>query len=204
MGRWRSLVVVITVAILALPGTVRADGVASAIYGVGVQIGLVELGALEDADPAFLVRALRLARTSATASGCISTTEIDRLITAMSAAERSRPLYERITAYRQQLAREIERECNCSEGNDATATRPSWLHGAWSYRTSRGFTDTHHLLPNGRTRQGGTWSVRDGMLVVQWPNGWRNEYPVQGPTRRLTGVSIGPDGTRQDSTLRRR
>lgn len=95
MGRWRSLVVVITVAILALPGTVRADGVASAIYGVGVQIGLVELGALEDADPAFLVRALRLARTSATASGCISTTEIDRLITAMSAAERSRPLYER-------------------------------------------------------------------------------------------------------------
>lgn len=167
-------------------------------------MGLVELGAHEDTDPAFLVRALRLAKTSATASGCISTTEIDRLIEAMSAAERSRPLYERITAYRQRLAREIERECNCTERTDATATRPSWLHGAWTYRTSRGFTDTHHLLANGRTREGGTWYVRNGKLVVRWPNGWRNEYPVQGPTRRISGVSIGPDGRRLDSTLQRR
>ena len=94
--------------------------------------------------------------------------------------------------------------CNRDDWTASDSPGASWLHGAWTYRTSGGFKDTHELLSDGRTRQGGTWSVRDGKLVIEWPNGYLNEYPVQGPTRRLTGDTISPSGRRQESSLRRR
>ena len=199
----RFLQAAIVVAVFVAPGTSWADGRASAIYGIGVQMGMVELGAHEDVSPALLVRSLRHAKTSAVASGCIATDEIDDLIAAMSSTSSSNRLHGRITAYRQRLAREIGAQCDCAGAGAARGTRPPWLHGAWTYQTSSGFSDTHRLLADGRTRQGGTWTVRDSQLIIEWPNGWRNVYQLDGPARRLTGVSIGPDGQRVPSTLQR-
>jgi hypothetical protein len=79
-----------------------------------------------------------------------------------------------------------------------------WILGDWTYRTDSGFTDTHHFLPDGSTKQGGSWSLSKGQLVVKWPNEYVNKYMATRKADQLIGISISPDGRRIPSTLRKR
>ena len=63
--------------------------------------------------------------------------------------------------------------------------------------------DTHVFLEGGRIggEPNATWSIQNGKLVVNWPNGWRNIYQLPIVGNRLSGESISPEGVSHSSTL---
>ena len=123
-----------------LPTGAFAQNTAHDIWAFGVQIGMAEFGASTNADPAFVVQSLRLARQAAAASGCIATDRLDQLISQMSHATRSRDLYPAILAYRQGLPSQLMAHCSCGGGGSpapgplptpATCNANAWV-GTWN------------------------------------------------------------------------
>jgi hypothetical protein len=108
-----------------------AQGIAAeGIYGVGVQLGMAEMGSAMGADPATLAQGLYYAHGLAQASGCIPTDEIDSIRAAMLQTSNSRTLTQRISTYRQQLANYIAAHCLCGGGQPACGDISGhWQHG---------------------------------------------------------------------------
>ncbi len=113
---------VLLIMMVLIPASSTANNEAHGIWGVGVQIGMVEYGSNQNADPDFLIRALNYARELADASGCIPTDEIDSLIAAMGTTSSSRSLYPRINEYRIRLARYVIENCSCAGQGDSNQT----------------------------------------------------------------------------------
>lgn len=110
---------------LSTPFVQSAGGVAAeGIYGVGVQMGFVEMGSFLGVEPGTLAQGLYYAHGLAQASGCIPTDEIDGIRAAMLATRDSRSLYQRISAYRQTLASYIAAHCSC--GADSSNAGGGW------------------------------------------------------------------------------
>ncbi len=108
-------IAILFIAMVLLPMSSTADDSAHGIWGVGVQIGMLEYGSSQNADPGFLIRSLNAARELAIASRCIPTDEIDSLLVAMRATSNSRSLYPRITEYRNRLAIYVIENCDCTD-----------------------------------------------------------------------------------------
>lgn len=91
----------------------------------------------------------------------------------------------------------------CVDVATSQPTGVEWLIGKWTYKTGS-FRDTHELLPGGGVQAPnarGSWSLLGSTLIITWPNGWTNEYPIAGTTGALSGESISPSGERSASTL---
>ena len=86
---------------LFCPASSKADTMAHAIWGAGVQIGWAEMGAYQGAAPSTLVQSLAYARDMARQTGCLPPDQIERLRAAMSRTRDSRTLYQSINSYRQ-------------------------------------------------------------------------------------------------------
>ena len=103
---------------LFCPASSKADTVAHAIWGTGIQIGWAEMGAYQGVDPRTLVQSLAYARDMARQTGCLPPDEIERLRVAMSQTRDSRMLYQRISSYRQGAYTYLQR-CRCAGGGNA-------------------------------------------------------------------------------------
>lgn len=86
---------------------------AGGVWGVGIQIGMVEMGTHEGVDANLLLRGLGFARDLAVASGCIPTDGIDRLIAAMRNTRDTRTLFPQVNQYRIELANIVATNCVC-------------------------------------------------------------------------------------------
>jgi hypothetical protein len=92
----------------------NATGAAAhGVWGVGIQIGMVEMGTHVGYDANILLRGLNFARELAVASGCIPTDEIDMLISAMRNTRDTRALYPQVNQYRIRLASIVGTNCVC-------------------------------------------------------------------------------------------
>jgi len=126
----RVLVLCLFVAVAA-GQTTQAGVAATGIYGVGIQMGMAEMGAYAGVDSATLAQGLYYAHGLAQASGCIPTNEIDSIRAAMLATRDSKSLYQRISAYRQSLATYITAHCSCGAscaaggGNSTVSATPA-------------------------------------------------------------------------------
>lgn len=103
---------------LFCPASSKADTVAHAIWGTGIQIGWAEMGAYQGVDPRTLVQSLAYARDMARQTGCLPPDEIERLRVAMSQTGDSRMLYQPISSYRQSAHTNLQR-CRCAGGQNA-------------------------------------------------------------------------------------
>ncbi len=87
-----------------------------ALYGLGVNIGVLEYGSLENAKTTFLAGFIDHAITNMKASGCIADSEVaylEDLKKRMLEVERSRSFAQEISTYRQELAQKIVATCAC-------------------------------------------------------------------------------------------
>ena len=112
---WPLLLLPILIAMPPSPATAQTptSSGASGVWGVGFQIGLVEMGTHVGYDVNILLQSLNHARQLAIASGCIPTDGIDRLIAAMRNTRDTRALYPQVNQYRIQLANIVAANCVC-------------------------------------------------------------------------------------------
>ncbi len=103
---------------LFCPASSKADTMAHAIWGAGVQIGWAEMGAYQGAAPSTLVQSLTYARDMARQTSCIPADEIERLRVAMSRTRDSRTLHQSINSYRQTAHTSLQ-NCRCAGGGNA-------------------------------------------------------------------------------------
>lgn len=103
---------------LFCPTSTKADTLAHALWGVGVQIGWAEMGAYQGAAPSTLVQSLTYARDMARQTGCMPPDDIERLRVAMSQTRDSRSVYQSISSYRQS-AHNYAQRCRCTGGGNA-------------------------------------------------------------------------------------
>lgn len=87
-----------------------------ALYGLGVNVGMLEYGALENAKTTFLVGFVDNAVTAARGSNCVPASEIRWLVDLRGRMLKKRTGKEfagEISTFRQRLARIIVEKCNC-------------------------------------------------------------------------------------------
>lgn len=98
-------------------GTTAASGVAAVnchnLYGLGVNVGIVELGCHEAMDVSFLIGFLDHAINHAKASGCIASAPLESLRTRMRGASSSGQFYDEVLRIRKSLATEAGTYCGC-------------------------------------------------------------------------------------------
>lgn len=188
-------IIVLFIATALFPMSSSANNSAHGLWGVGVQLGMLEYGASQNADPGFLVRALNQARELAVASECIPTDEIDSLIAAMSRTSSSRSLYSRILEYRLSLGRYVLANCDCS-GQSIGATFD--LSGTWVFG-SGGQTWTFTPLGNNRYRARETgYGNATGTAEVKGRK-LRLDFTYSGGSGHFEGT-ISADGTSIQTT----
>lgn len=111
----RRVVLILSMALFLLPVNSFAGEKAHSVWGVGLQLGFIELGAQQNLNKDFILRGLGYARRLAISSGCIPVNGIDDLIVGVQNSWDTRSMYPRITQYRQNLALYIENNCDCSD-----------------------------------------------------------------------------------------
>lgn len=98
------------------PGSAASAVNCPNLYGLGVNIGILELGALQDLKVSFLSKFLSDAIEHAKAAGCVPMAKLLDLQKRFTKAKSSRPFYAEITALRQELTTIINRDCRCAKG----------------------------------------------------------------------------------------
>ncbi len=83
------------------------------LYSVGVLIGFAEYGAFKNDDPKFLAEQLDGAIIHAEASKCVPTEKLRQMSSKLKQASSSKPFHNELTNLRDEIARYVEKNCNC-------------------------------------------------------------------------------------------
>lgn len=148
------------------PAVTEADNQAHAIWAVGFQVGLAEMGADQNVSPSFLVRLLTSARNFADSTGCIPTDELDELIRVVGSASQGRDVRQSIINYRNRLGSIIfessGNNCDCSGSRADSSNSPEMIGPGRYYKIVNRNSGKVLDIAGARKDNGG--------MAMQWQN----------------------------------